>query len=273
MPSPFDTQEYAPQPLQAIGWDTLIVPVTVRKDVKEVTNTVLPGTLRWQAATMQETACCTLITPLLAPISSQSQEWQTLLPAETQGQTLLPQLAALPAPGRCEVPLTPFPLLEAQSATGRRQVWLHVYDMSLPACSFCRLNDILRLFQTGAFHVAVEVDGQEWSFVERARGSGVYSCQPRSARPHVYRESVAMGCTCLSEEEVSDLITGLQEEWQGASYDVFLCNCCHFSDTFCRWLGVGPLPGWVSHLPQLGATLVLAGTHAVEGCRNLQILI
>lgn len=38
-------------------------------------------------------------------------------------------------------------------------------------------------------------------------------------------------------------IEGLQDEWQGWTYDLLSRNCNHFCEALVEILGVGPLPG------------------------------
>jgi len=139
-------------------------------------------------------------------------------------------------------------------------VWLHIYDVC--AGSVQVVNNIFRKAGTGAFHAAVEVFGCEWSFGFTAGGTGVYSCPPRSNTQHEYRESVLMGSTKLSEKELHELLQQLRISWQGPSYHLLQRNCCHFSNTLCDGLGVGPVPRWVMNLAGAGAA-IMGGVKAV----------
>ena len=38
------------------------------------------------------------------------------------------------------------------------------------------------------------------------------------------------------------ILSKMQGEWMGPSYDLLRKNCCSFSDAFCIELGVGPIP-------------------------------
>lgn len=134
-------------------------------------------------------------------------------------------------------------------------VTLHVYHVTgLDAVR--RVNKVLRAFGTGAFHAAVEVYGEEWSFgFTDDGGSGVFACPPRECEAHTYLKSVPMGNVPMPRAEVMKLIQQLAEEWQGEDYDLLHCNCCHFSEELCRRLGVGPLPRWVTNLAGTGAAV------------------
>merc|ERR1712136_501852 len=105
-----------------------------------------------------------------------------------------------------------------------------------------------RAMGVGAFHAAVEVYGQEWSFGYRPDGgSGIFCSRPRQCDLHIYRESVVMGSTLLSELKVHEIMKRMAKEWPGGNYDVLQRNCCHFSEEFCAKLGVGPLPPWANN--------------------------
>merc|ERR1712194_272051 len=96
----------------------------------------------------------------------------------------------------------------------------------------------------------------EWSFGYCETGPGVYRCHPRANASHEYRESVPMGGTMLSEQQVHDLLDDLRKEWIGSTYNLLQKNCCHFSHTFCQGLGAGPTPTWIMHLAGVGTTLL-----------------
>lgn len=158
-------------------------------------------------------------------------------------------------------------------------VVLNIYDVA-GASAINRVNQLLRPVGTGLFHAGVQIYGEEWSFGASAAedesawslsfaGSsgrsgevtdallctGVFSCEPRGCEPHRYRESVVMGRTRMSPDEVRELLDLLQEDWLGLHYDVLRRNCCHFADSLCQYLGVGPVPAWVTNLAGAAATL------------------
>eukprot|EP00931_Biecheleriopsis_adriatica_P094156 TRINITY_DN67840_c0_g1_i1.p1 TRINITY_DN67840_c0_g1~~TRINITY_DN67840_c0_g1_i1.p1 ORF type:complete len:337 (+),score=79.56 TRINITY_DN67840_c0_g1_i1:70-1080(+) len=143
-------------------------------------------------------------------------------------------------------------------------VWLHIYDATGTE-AVQALNRVFRALGTGAFHAGVEVYGQEWSFgFTEDGGSGIFSCDPTECGEHVYREPVAMGRTALSKEVVEKLIEDMAETWLGRDYDLLHNNCCHFSDNFCRRLGVGSVPEWVTNLAGAGATVEFGLRRAVS---------
>ncbi|CAI6008855.1 unnamed protein product [Closterium sp. NIES-65] len=91
-----------------------------------------------------------------------------------------------------------------------------------------------------------QVFGEEWSFGYCERGSGVFSCRPKSNPYYTYRETVDMGETKLSAKRAGQIIAEMSVQWPGVSYDMLGRNCNHFCDELCVKLGVGPIPGgWV----------------------------
>lgn len=137
------------------------------------------------------------------------------------------------------------------------RVMLHIYDVTHLA-TIKGINEVLLPMGFGAFHAGVEAYGTEWSFAKcTVGGSGVFRCVPRQAPGHMYRETLDMGSTELSQEETWALGRGMSEEWSSDSYDLLRRNCCHFSDELCRQLGVGSMPEWVSGLANAGASLVV----------------
>lgn len=138
-------------------------------------------------------------------------------------------------------------------------VTLRIYDVSTYN-AVKTLNRVIRVFGTGAFHTAVEIYGMEWSYGydeddNLDGGTGVFGCVPGAHQRHIYRESLPMGNTALTEQKVESLLEDLQQEWLGRDYDLLHRNCCHFSDMFCQRLGVGDLPSWVTNLAGAGATI------------------
>jgi hypothetical protein len=60
---------------------------------------------------------------------------------------------------------------------------------------------------------------------------------------YMYRESLQLGHTALSETQFKNVLKQLQEEFQGATYDLLTRNCCHFCEALCDRLRCDPIPG------------------------------
>lgn len=150
-------------------------------------------------------------------------------------------------------------------------VTLHIYDVF--GHEVARgLNNVLKATGTGAFHAAVEVMGVEYSYGFQEEGTGVFTCPPKGCEGHSYRESHPMGETRMSVQQLASLLDRMQAEWPGADYDLLRHNCCHFSDTFCKELGVGPIPAWVTNLAGAGATLHGGASRAATGAQSAAII-
>lgn len=143
-------------------------------------------------------------------------------------------------------------------------ITLNVYDMGTCGGGYL-LNRLLQPFGTGAFHCGVEVYGMEWSYSDVSSpkyqmATGVFACTPRQCEGHSYQQSLAMGTTGFSELQLSRLIASMEKAWVAGDYDIFRHNCCHFSDTLCRQLGVGPVPPWVMSLASAAADVAVRGS-------------
>lgn len=106
-------------------------------------------------------------------------------------------------------------------------VLLNVYDI-------VGANSVLHTMGIGVHHTGVEVYGQEFAFGRCKDGTGVFSVTPKMCPGHVFRESVVMGTTSKSYEDIRDLISNLQdsEEWMGKAYHILRRNCNVFSESF-----------------------------------------
>jgi hypothetical protein len=134
-------------------------------------------------------------------------------------------------------------------------VTLNVYDLQQECQG---TNKVLKMVGTGVYHAGVEVYGNEYSYggsqYPGEEGTGVYQNEePRRHPTHAFKQSVAMGETLFTEDEVRRLLHTLEDEWQAQDYKLLSHNCCDFSNEFCKRLGVGSVPGWVKSLAGLGA--------------------
>jgi len=123
-------------------------------------------------------------------------------------------------------------------------VTLHVYDLS---STFVHVNTACRAWGGfGAFHVGVEVHDLEWTFSADCGVSHQKPLEPWGT--HVFRESLEIGSTNMSAEEVHNLCFMMWKKWKPASYELYTRNCCHFADALCIELGVGSIPDWTNNL-------------------------
>lgn len=148
---------------------------------------------------------------------------------------------------------------KAVSCAPANMVFLNVFDLapalSVPNAMLC--NTMIK--SMGAFHAAVEVYSEEWSFYRtpNAHSCGVCkSLRPRHHPVHVYRQSINLGATTLRDWEVRYLIRArLAPKWLGGSYDLLHRNCIHFCDELLLNLGAKAVPSWVKGLHETGGAI------------------
>jgi hypothetical protein len=138
-------------------------------------------------------------------------------------------------------------------------VLLHVYDVRSGLLQDA--NDVLAFSMDkaavgGAFHAGVEVFGSEWSYGTL----GVRCDPPRTITGHVYRCSLLLGETDLSEEEVAEQLCEIVQEWSAHEYEFLGHNCCTFARELVERLQVGPLPPWVDRFARVLDQGVTAAT-------------
>lgn len=132
-------------------------------------------------------------------------------------------------------------------ARRNHEVYLNVYDLD----QFTgKLNDFaLRKAGMGAFHCGVEILGNEWFFAwgdPSSTETGVLYSEPRGHQVHVFNESISMGFSPLTEDEVNNVILAAMEAWPGSSYHIVHRNCAHFAEDLLRRLQcLEPFPTWV----------------------------
>jgi hypothetical protein len=154
--------------------------------------------------------------------------------------------------------------LSHKQQQGRRnhQVWLHVYDLD---AVIAKLNDYaLRPAGLGAFHCGVEILGSEWFFAwgdgEEAGSNdqGVIRIEPKTHQVHIYKESIDMGLSPLTEEEVTAAINSSMVSWPASSYHIVNRNCVHFAEDLLRRLKVPEtFPVWVRGAADAGQSSLL----------------
>lgn len=143
--------------------------------------------------------------------------------------------------------------LEPGSGT---EVLLNIYDVSHSG-RVQWWNDVFEAVKMGAFHVGVEINGQEWSFCQD-RGSDPdqpsIACHPPKRDPgHHYRRTHSMGRTPLSLQDIQRVLQEMSQEYTGGSYDTLSRNCCHYANDLCQRLMLGPIPEEMLRLSNLFA--------------------
>lgn len=110
-------------------------------------------------------------------------------------------------------------------------VWLNVYNMFL-------INETTSKFGLGVYHTGVEVFGEEFAFSGSLKDkSGLRRCQPGDAswlQNAYFSQSIKLGTTDLSQEEVREKFDSLHDEYHARRYSVVDRNCKHFTRDFCQ---------------------------------------
>lgn len=101
-------------------------------------------------------------------------------------------------------------------------VFINVYDIVWA-------NILLQPLGLGIHHSGVEVYGQEWAYGRCANGSGVGSLPPKTYPNHIFRESIFVGVTNHSPEDVATKLSEIRTKWLGADYHITTRNCNHFA--------------------------------------------
>jgi hypothetical protein len=133
-------------------------------------------------------------------------------------------------------------------------VKLNIYDVSTNP-TVGKINEALSAVGTGAFHGGVEVYGEEYSYGFIKDGTGVFGNAPKGCTMHHFRETIEVGTTTKTKEEMLKVIEEMKEAWPGKDYDLLRRNCVLFSKEFVDKLGAGPVPPWVTNLAGAGATV------------------
>eukprot|EP01116_Phalansterium_solitarium_P025252 TRINITY_DN9559_c0_g1_i1.p2 TRINITY_DN9559_c0_g1~~TRINITY_DN9559_c0_g1_i1.p2 ORF type:complete len:294 (+),score=64.91 TRINITY_DN9559_c0_g1_i1:85-966(+) len=135
-------------------------------------------------------------------------------------------------------------------SVGSFEVILHVYDLTK------ELNDKTYRIGLGIYHSGLEVDGTEYWFGGHEHGfTGLIELKPgiRSLGAMVLRESVSLGRTSLTRNEISELVDRLTLTYRGNSYHPIHRNCNHFADEFSRLLVKRGIPRFVNRLANIGS--------------------
>jgi hypothetical protein len=129
-------------------------------------------------------------------------------------------------------------------------VWLHIYHCD-PYTGFLNRH-LLKNAEIGIYHAGVEVYGEEWSFQyfedtwNDPSVSGLIRCMPKRMTDYEYQESINLGPTPLSEEDVDQILLALHYEWPACSYHLTHNNCLTFAEHFAKKLQVpNDFPAWL----------------------------
>lgn len=133
-------------------------------------------------------------------------------------------------------------------------VFLQIYD---PRPWLETVNTLAKPLGWGAFHVGVEVFGEEWAF----SADGVHRHTPcKHPAGYAHRDTVDMGSTPVDLPKWRKLCRQLNKSWPRRSYHLLKKNCVSFACEVCRCLEVPvEVPRWV-----LGAAAMLEASPKLQ---------
>nr|CAD2145581.1 unnamed protein product [Meloidogyne enterolobii] len=131
-------------------------------------------------------------------------------------------------------------------------VFLNVYDMYW-------LNDYAFGLGVGVFHSGIEVHNIEYSYGGHPFPlSGIFENSPKDPDElgdnFKFRESIHLGETDFSPEDVQKIIRQMGNEYQGDKYHLISKNCNHFSNQLSKTLTGKELPSWINRLANISGS-------------------
>ncbi|EDW66095.1 deubiquitinase DESI2 [Drosophila virilis] len=138
-------------------------------------------------------------------------------------------------------------LLPLSAGSSKEPVIINVYDLF-------SINEYVVPLGLGIFHTGVQVYGTEYTYGGHSlSNTGIFEMPPRSAEQELgehfhYRQSIQLGHTHFTRDEVHRIVEQLGWQFTGNSYHLTNNNCNHFTDSMARILCGRQIPGWINRL-------------------------
>ncbi|CAL8109147.1 unnamed protein product [Orchesella dallaii] len=128
----------------------------------------------------------------------------------------------------------------------REPVMLNIYDMYWT-------NQYTTMMGLGVFHSGIEVFGTEYAYGGHPFAfTGIFQINPRDSEDlgehYKYKESILLGYTSFTKEEVEQAVSHLGRDFKGINYHLMNKNCNHFSSELSQLLCGREIPTWVNRL-------------------------
>lgn len=243
-------QEYYEQELDLASASLMVLPPLppLEPPVRPPMSVLMPPMSPNSSPSAAPDACSEGANKRASLLSLGNKSMQKLTPRRTPRRTPRPCTPRVVSQHNASTKDQVVPTIEGAGS----DIWLNVYDLSK---TIGWMNDaFLRKFQLGIFHCGVEVHGKEYFFGSNAKGSssenpktsGIGKGVPRSRLINVYRESVWMGHTALSPNQISRIVYKLGKEWRLETYHITHQNCHSFAEAFVKVLGSDvDFPSWI----------------------------
>ncbi|KAK3729141.1 hypothetical protein QZH41_017393 [Actinostola sp. cb2023] len=130
-------------------------------------------------------------------------------------------------------------------------VVLNVYDMYW-------INNYTFNIGLGVFHSGVVIHGREYAYGGHPYNwSGVFDMYPKTTEllgpDFKFRETIKLGVTEFTEDELNDIIREMGSRYTGQSYHLVDKNCNHFTSELAQVLCGKNIPNWVNRLANAGS--------------------
>ena len=121
-------------------------------------------------------------------------------------------------------------------------IYANIYDLS-------QINNFLRPFGIGTYHIGIEIYGSEYSFNDQ----GIFSISPKSNELYPLRETIYLGTTNLNYYQIYNIITNLKTQFNDYNYDIYTHNCNDFCDKLLSQLTQSKLPDHICRLNNISS--------------------